>query len=115
MAKAMFDTTDVNAADLATIIEMPEGGTVSKPLVADDALRLILFGMDAGQVISEHRAPVLATVHVITGRLKLTVNGQSHTLGSHGWVLMPPDAPHDLEALEPCRFLLTMVKTDKTA
>lgn len=107
----MFDMQHAAAADLADLIDVPEGGTVSKPLIAEGGLRLILFAMDAGQIISEHRSPVLATVHVLTGRLQLTVAGETHDLGPHGWVAMPPDAPHDLEALEPCRFLLTMVKT----
>ncbi len=110
MAKALFNMDQPAVADLGALIDVPEGGTVSKPLLADGGLRLILFAMDGGQIITEHRSPVLATVHVLTGRLRLTVAGQPHDLGPHGWVAMPPDAPHDLEALEPCRFLLTMMK-----
>ena len=88
-----------------------EGSIVSKPIVDAAGTRLILFSMDAGQIMSEHRAPYTAVVHVLDGKLKFGVGGDgTHALGPHDWLVMPPNQPHDLVAEEPCRFLLTLAK-----
>ena len=86
------------------------GAIVSKPVLDAPEGRAVLFAMDAGQVMSEHRAPFLAAVHVLDGRLTFTVAGQQHDLGPHTWLAMPVNAAHSLTALEPTRFLLTLFK-----
>ena len=110
MAKALFDaksTAEINLLDATPIV--PDG-TVSKPILDCGSLRQIVFAMDAGQKISEHRAPFVATVHVLDGRLSFAVDGKQRELGPNDWLVMPPDAPHDLDAIEPTRFLLTLAK-----
>jgi len=110
MAKALYDTTQASFANLLEQAPIIPGATVSKPLLNDPALRLVLFAMDEGQRISEHCAPFIATVHVLQGRLRFTVEGQTKEIGPQDWVVMPPNAPHDLDALEPTRFLLSLAK-----
>lgn len=36
--------------------------------------------------------------------------GKRHVLAANDWLLIPFDARHDLTALEPTRFLLTLLK-----
>ncbi len=110
MTQAMFDITRISNGNLLDLAPIVEGASVSKPLVNSRTLRQIVFAMDRGQVISEHQAPFLAIVQVLDGRLRFGVGGETHELGPHDWLLMPPDAPHDLTALEPTRFLLTLGK-----
>lgn len=110
MAKAQFQTDTVSHANLLELTPIVEGATVSKPLVNTDALRQVVFAMDQGQSMSEHRAPFLVVVQVLEGELIFVVAGEKRTLKAQDWLIMPPNEPHDLDAIEPTRFLLTMVK-----
>lgn len=110
MSKPLFRTDETAVAQLTALAESVESGTVSRSLIAEPSFRQILFSMDAGQEISEHRSPFLAIVHVLAGRLCMQVSGQSHVLESEGWICMPPNAPHALRADQPTRFLLTMYR-----
>ncbi|MEZ6189853.1 MAG: cupin domain-containing protein [Phycisphaerales bacterium] len=114
MAKALYTTEHVSCANLLDLTPIVPGATVSKPLVNSDAIRQVVFAMDAGQSMSEHRAPFVAVVHVLDGELKFGVDGETRTLKAHDWLVMPPDMPHDLDALKPTRFLLTLVKEATT-
>lgn len=110
MAKPLFEADRTHRANLAELCPVVSGAIVSKPLIDTGALKEILFSMDAGQEISQHRAPYVATVHLLAGRLRFGVDGESREMAAGDWIVMPPDAPHDLAALEPARFLLTLVK-----
>jgi quercetin dioxygenase-like cupin family protein len=115
MAKALFDASRVNRTNLIESAPVTGGGIVSKPLLDAAGLRQIVFAMDAGQTISEHRAPYTAVVQMLDGRMRLGAGEAQYEMGPHDWLVMPPDQPHDLEALEPTRLLLTLVKGDGRA
>jgi len=83
---------------------------VSTPLLNLPQGKVVLFAMDAGQEMSEHRAPFVATVHVLEGRLRFSVGEQERVMGPDDWLVMPANAPHRLTAEEPTRFLLTLFK-----
>ena len=110
MAKPLFQTQQVNHANLLELTPIVEGATVSKPLVNSDAVRQVVFAMDKGQVMSEHRAPFVVVVQILDGEMDFTVEGETRRLVAHDWIIMPPDKPHDLDAIKPTRFLLTLVK-----
>ncbi len=110
MVQPQFRTDTVNVGRLDTLVELVSAGTVSRSLIVTPEFRQVLFAMDAGQEISEHRAPFLAIVHVLSGRLRMEVAGESHSLDAAGWLSMPPNAPHALRAETPTRFLLTMLR-----
>lgn len=110
MAKPLFEVDRSHVGNLLALAEVPAGGILSKTLIDLPAHKQILFAMDAGQEISDHRAPFVATVQMLDGRLRFTVESQEHDLGPHDWVVMPANAPHRLSAVEPTRFLLTLVK-----
>ncbi len=115
MAQPLFTTETAHAANLIELISIVEAGTVSKTLLNEPIFKQVLFAMDEGQELSEHRAPYLAIVQVLDGRLHLRVTGETHTLGPGAWLLMPPDAPHDVRAETPTRFLLTLMKHAQAA
>jgi len=110
MAQPIFGCDAVQAANLLELIVIVESATVSKTLLNEPAFKQVLFAMDASQELSEHRAPYLALVQVLDGRLRMRVSGEIHTLGPMSWLLMPADAPHDVHAELPTRFLLTLAK-----
>ena len=123
---------DVRRADLrhrfmalADACPIVAGSTVSTPLVNVDEAKVVLFAMDAGQELSDHSAPFLATVEVLEGRLRFGITSgtagaepnattgprsEERDMGPGDWLLMPPNARHRLTALEPTRFMLVLFR-----
>ena len=110
MARPLFDTDAVHFASLPETCPVVPGAVVSKPLINTDAIKQIMFSMDAGQELADHQAPFVATVHVLDGRLDVTVDGDERAMGPGDWVVLPPDARHALVAREGTRFMLTLVR-----
>lgn len=97
-------------ADLAAEVEIPADGTLSKVLYRDERIRMVAFGFDAGQELTEHTAGSAAIVQVITGRIMLTLDGHTLDVGPGAWVHMSAGLAHSLVAAEPTLMLLTMIK-----
>ncbi len=110
MATPNFDAKSAQSAELLEFCPVVPGATVSKPLLNLPEGRAVLFAMDAGQELSEHRAPFTAMVHVLDGELHFTVDGQERVMRANSWLVMPPNAPHALRATVASRFLLTLLK-----
>lgn len=71
------------------------------------ALRQTVVALRGGQVLAEHESPGEATVHVLSGRVRL-VAGTDSADGAAGDLLVVPQQRHSLEALEDCAVLLTV-------
>ena len=97
-------------ADLAAEVEIPADGTLSKVLYRDERIRMVAFGFDTGQELTEHTAGSAAIVQVITGRITLTLDGHTLDVGPGAWVHMSAGLAHSLVAAEPTLMLLTMIK-----
>ena len=110
MAKPLYTTDQTRHANLVELIDIASGAIVSKPLIDTGPIKQILFSMDVEQEISQHKAPFPAMVQVLSGRLRFGIDGKDREMGAHDWVLMKPNEPHDLTALEPTRFMLTLIK-----
>ena len=82
--------------DITAEIDVPPDGTLSRVLYRDDHLRVVGFGFDTGQELTEHTATRPAIVQVVTGRLEVTVDGGTHELTPSSWLLIPANAPHSL-------------------
>lgn len=75
----------------------------------EHALRQTLIALAAGKSLSEHESPGEATVHVLSGRVRL-VAGEDSWAGMAGDLIRVPDRRHSLEADEDAVVLLTVVK-----
>ncbi len=75
----------------------------------EHVLRQTVIALVAGASLDDHKSPGEATVHVLSGRVRLrtTENGWE---GTPGDLLIVPDARHSLEALESSAILLTVAK-----
>jgi len=114
MAAPLLDAGSSEFVDLLQACPVVPGATVSKSLINLPEGKVVLFAMDAGQEMSEHRAPFVATVQVLEGRMRFGVGNVERDMTASDWLVMPPDAPHRLSALEPTRFVLTLFKRSAT-
>jgi len=102
-------TTHGQMFDLTAEIQVNTDAIVSKTLRKSAELNLTLFAFDKGQGLSGHSSPMDAYVHILLGKMDITVGGESFTLSTGQLIFMPATIPHALEALEPSKMLLTMV------
>jgi quercetin dioxygenase-like cupin family protein len=78
----------------------------------EHVLRQTLMALTAGASMSEHENPGEATVHVLHGRVRLVADAVAWE-GRDGDLLIVPQAPHTLHALEDAAVLLTVAKLPK--
>ena len=95
--------------DIAEAVAIQPGAVVSKVIHRDEVLDVTVFGCDAGQELTEHRAARAAVVQVITGRLRFTTDGQELDAGPGFWLHMAPETPHALVASDPTIMVLTLL------
>jgi quercetin dioxygenase-like cupin family protein len=90
---------------------LPVDSIVSRTLYQTATVRVILFGFAAGQELSEHSTPMVATLHFLTGRATVTLGEERFEVGPGAWAQMPPKLPHSIRAHEePVLMVLTMAK-----
>ncbi|HEY3527987.1 MAG TPA: cupin domain-containing protein [Nocardioides sp.] len=73
----------------------------------EHALRQTLVALAAGQELAEHNSPGEATLHVVTGRVRLIAGDDAWEGGAGDHVTIPP-LRHALRALEDSAVLLTV-------
>jgi quercetin dioxygenase-like cupin family protein len=78
----------------------------------EHALRQTVVALVEGSSLDEHESPGEATVHVLTGRVRLTAGNDAWT-GRTGDLLVVPAARHALDALEDSTILLTVAKSPR--
>jgi quercetin dioxygenase-like cupin family protein len=96
--------------DVAGSVAFGEGAIVSRALLRSPAGSLTAFAFDAGQELSTHTAPFEAVLHVLEGRLRVTVGGRSVEAPAGSLVVLPSGVPHAVEALARSKALLTMLR-----
>ena len=95
---------------LHALVHPVEQGIASRVLAKTTGGNLTLFAFDAGQGLTEHTSPFDALVMVLDGALTLTIGGAPVRATPGTIVRMPADVPHALDAHEPSRMLLIMLR-----
>src|SRR5688572_29326987 len=85
-------------------------GVASRVLARTAAGNITLFAFDAGEELSEHTAPFDALVLTLSGTFQLTIGGREVRTSPQSLVLMPANVPHSVQAPEPSRMLLIMLR-----
>ena len=95
--------------DLDTAIEIPPAGTLSRTIYSDASVKVVLFGFDAGQELSEHTASRPATIQIVRGEAHLTLGPDSVETRPGTWIRMPAGLPHSVRATTPLVMLLVLL------
>jgi quercetin dioxygenase-like cupin family protein len=98
------------ALALASLITPTEQGIASRVLAKAPGGTVTLFAFDAGQGLSEHSAPFDALVMVLDGAIDVTIDRRPVRAVPGSIVRMPANVPHALDATEPARMLLVMLR-----
>jgi quercetin dioxygenase-like cupin family protein len=106
--------TPAEALLLHDLVTPTENGIASRVLAKTGGSTLTLFSFDRGQALSEHAAPFDALVLVLEGSLILTIAGKPVTAAPGTIVRMPANVPHAVDAPEPSRMLLIMLREPKS-
>ncbi len=97
----------------ADLIEYQQNSIVSREILKKKAGTVTLFAFDKGQGLSEHTAPFDALVHVLEGKVEITISGKPYRLQDGQMILMPAGKPHALDAIERFKMILTMVRSER--
>ena len=98
-------------ARLTDLVSIQPGAIVSKTLIERPTGTVTLFAFDKGQKLSEHTAPFDALVTALQGNVDITLDGVHHILAAGDAIVMPAGVVHAVNALEPCIWLLTMIRS----
>ncbi len=98
-------------ADLAKQVDIPTDGILSRTLFSDEHVKVLAFGFDAGQELSEHTVSTPAILHIIQGEADLTLGDDSMEARAGAWVRMPSELRHSVHAKTPVVMLLLMMKS----
>ncbi|MCX8156313.1 MAG: cupin domain-containing protein [Verrucomicrobiae bacterium] len=98
--------------NLAQETQFAPNGIVSRTLLKGPNVRVVLFGFDQGQELSEHTSPHRALVQILTGECEFALGPQWHKLKAGDWLHMPPNLPHAVRATQAFSMLLTLIKAE---
>lgn len=110
MSTATAAITPAEALALQSLITPTEQGIASRVLARTSGGNVTLFAFDAGQGLTEHTSPFDALVLVLEGELTLTIGGEEVRALPGTIVRMPATVAHAVEAPEPSRMLLIMLR-----
>jgi quercetin dioxygenase-like cupin family protein len=96
--------------NLATALEIPKDGTLSRTIYQDEQIKAVLFGFDAGQELSEHTASVPAIIQIISGQASITLGSETLAVEPGAWIHMEAKLSHAIRATSPLVMLLVMLK-----
>ena len=83
----------------------PKHSTAFGSLVTGEQIEVGMLRFKAGEGANEHAHPHEQVLVVLSGRVRMTIGGESHELGPREVAHMPPNVPHSLQALEDTEVL----------
>lgn len=98
-------------AKLADLISYQERSVVSRTIIDKKAGTVTLFAFDAGQGLSEHKAPYDAIVYILDGEANVTISGKPIRLVKSEMTIIPANETHALAAITRFKMLLIMIRS----
>ena len=83
-------------------------GHTARTILRAADLRIVVLVMKAGSRLAEHRAKETASVHVLSGRVRLGLPNGHLELSAGQLLMLEPNVRHDVEATSESTLLLTL-------
>ncbi len=96
---------------MVDMVDYQKEAVVSKTIIDKKTGTVTLFSFDQGQGLSEHTAPFDALVQILVGQVEIKISGTPFLLKQGEMIIMPANEPHALNAVEPFKMLLTMIRS----
>lgn len=97
-------------ADISTEHPIPERGTFTRALHNDDRIKVVWFGLAAGEELSEHATPMPAILHFVSGAAEVMLGTDRIEARPGTWVFLPAHLKHSIRVQSPVVMLLTLIK-----
>jgi quercetin dioxygenase-like cupin family protein len=91
--------------DIDEELVTPRHSTALGRLVTGEQIEVGLLRFKAGEGASEHAHPHEQVLFVLSGKVRMTIGGETHVLGPRQVAHMPPNVPHSLSAIEDTEVL----------
>lgn len=105
---------EAEALALHALITPTEHGIASRVLARSAGGNVTLFAFDGGQGLTEHTTAFDALAFILEGAITITIGGKPVDADAGSVVRLPANVPHGLEAAEPARMLLIMLRDPKS-
>src|SRR5690242_1537454 len=108
--RPLLDPAKAGVVSLDAETQFAGNGIISRTLLRTPSSRVVLFGFDEGQELTEHTSTQEALVQILTGKCEFDLDGKTHQLNTGDLVFMPPNLPHAVRATSRFSMLLTISK-----
>ena len=95
------------AADLLEQAREHHSQRAARTIASGTSMRATVIALVAGAEVAEHDAPAAATLHIVTGRVRLYTDDREWLLDAGELVPLPPQR-HGLDAVTDSAVLLTV-------
>ncbi len=103
----VFDLADISA-EMRREDAYQRDGHTARTLIREDDMRIVLIVMRAGARMAEHRANDTASIHALSGHVRLRIPDNAVDLPAGSLLVLERGLRHDVEAVTESAFLLTL-------
>ncbi|MBC7441850.1 MAG: cupin domain-containing protein [Ramlibacter sp.] len=106
---------DTSPAPLTFIPDVRAGAVVEPGrlghtrVLNSPGVRVVMLTFEAGHVLTQHTAPTTLLMQALDGCLRVTAGGKVTRLVPGALLRLDAGLPHEVEALEESRLMLTML------
>ena len=95
---------------LANEVEYQVSSIVSRQLLKKTNGNITLFAFDIDESLTEHTSPFEAVIYLVDGSMEINVGGKPFNVTAGQFIILPPNIPHSVKAIEKAKMTLTMIK-----
>lgn len=96
--------------DIASHQDIPEDGILTRTILDNDHIKVVLFTFSKDQELSEHTSSRPAILHFLQGTAELALGDDTMTATAGTWIHMQAKTPHRIRTQTPVMMLLVLIK-----
>lgn len=97
---------------LSESAQLPSGSILSRTLIQNEDLRVILFQFARGEELSEHTSSKPAVLHFLAGEARVTLGSDEKKASPNTFIYMQPNLSHSIVAETEVTMLLVMMEKE---